>query len=243
MINLANLPKERVLIELFKNVYKKSESSKQAFARISGSCHENGAIAPIGTYEVIDDIQASSILLADMKVSTIGAVQIDIDFSTDEIDASQYDMVHKTSDNSDVLSAQQCIENLRQMLVEEKERDREMQLEIADKLKLTEEWKLKIIKAEDLLKKLLNNDTLVFQDSIENKFTLGAFPEVPEHLFLSYAKTLVSLELTVKFEKSASGLGFLHFPAQLYLLDNIDTILEKISDPKVVQQPRWCVIL
>src|SRR5690349_6460319 len=90
LINIKDLPKEQVLIALFKNVYKKSAASKTAWHTIVNLYYPDPEQkAPIGSYNPPTKYEAEDILKKapkHKKIDYIGAVMFQMDFSADEID-------------------------------------------------------------------------------------------------------------------------------------------------------------
>ena len=62
-INIKDLPKEQVLVALFRNVYKKSEASRQAWITLVDLYYPDpDKRAPIGTYDLLTRYEAEDIL-------------------------------------------------------------------------------------------------------------------------------------------------------------------------------------
>lgn len=108
-VNIEGLPKERVLLALFKNVCGKSDFSKK---------HQHDLLKIDSSFSEMD---AHNELLANLYINTIGSVRFDIDFSNNDfINTEKYDLYHQTKSNFEIMSAKDCIQTLRDSLEQEK---------------------------------------------------------------------------------------------------------------------------
>lgn len=109
-INIAGLPKEKIIHELFKNVYEKSEEAKQTKEKIFRFTPDEP-----GIYSVPSDFEISQILKRSQQIDYLGCVKFGIDFSGDSINTDYYDSLHKTGANL-VNPASEIIKKLRDEL-------------------------------------------------------------------------------------------------------------------------------
>jgi hypothetical protein len=245
MISIVNLPKARVLAELFNNVYQKSSIAKIEFERLSTICHATGSIPGLGLYDLLTEQDGLSVLQKSYKVQTIGTVQINIDFTNDEIDTDGYDLLHKTNEVEDVLPAAQCIEYLREKLEQERIEADEQKLKEIDLFDSQATTYEKIRQAEELLKTFLANDKIIFTQlsTSEESFTIDIEGlQLTDELAGQFAKKLVDCQMGVRYEKS-SDYGIFKSSAQLSLLEPIDSIIQKVTAAKANEKRSWCVIL
>lgn len=120
-INIEGLPKERVVIALFKNVFKKSEASYDTWMKIADLCYFDGKAPPVGTQITPDKMDVKEILAKQQfYIEYIGAVYFGMDFSSNTIISKSYDQIHQTHSNSNIETAKQCIQNLRKTIELEK---------------------------------------------------------------------------------------------------------------------------
>ncbi|MCH9718050.1 MAG: hypothetical protein K0U24_05270 [Gammaproteobacteria bacterium] len=142
-INISDLPKEKVVLALFENVYRKSDVSKKTWASIVSQTQTNRANVPIGTNAPPNDFEIRKMLYRAQTqdssmsplhqpgyIDCIGPVVFKMKFSAAKIDAQYYDAVHQTDATAGVLSAKVCIDNLRQKMTLEMQEQSEFNAKI-----------------------------------------------------------------------------------------------------------------
>ena len=119
-IDITGLSKESVIIALFENVYGKSAIAKSTWMRIADQRYFATTPlgpAPVGLDSVPSEYQVKQILAQQPLqpfIDYIGPVMFKIDFSGNEIDASQYDIDHATASTPGVLTATACIDRVKE---------------------------------------------------------------------------------------------------------------------------------
>lgn len=216
LVNIKDLPKEQVLLSLFNNVYKKSVASNRTFRTLADLYYFNSDTRiPIGAYEPPTKHEAADILNKNPRVDYVGAVMFKIDFSTDEINTMEYDNIHQTG-TPQIKSAYDCINELRTTLELERK-------------KRTEE-KAKEKQANEQISKILEHKNCRISTLPFLGITVYFKPEVSYEKSLEHARKLTEIGLSVKVEKDTGLLRNLITPlGELWLLDPIDTIYEKLS--------------
>jgi|GEM_PF-6491688 len=238
MLYIKDLPKQRVLVELFNNAYRKSTVSENEFLRISTLCHEQGSIPPLGTHFLLEEHEASDVLSQGLFVHQIGAVDIGMDFSLDEIDETHYDSIHEVQINRKLSCAKECLDKLRNKLAEEESLAQQQQIE-------KHERSSKMYAVSQLINKVLNNTTGVVVEA-NNGVSIEFYPQLSDSILLGYANIFLDMSLAVKLEKSSSIFGgLISAPGKLILLDNLDFMSEKLTEyldsPK--QAAYRCVVM
>jgi len=221
-IDITGLPKSRVLIALFQNVYRKSAASLAAYHQLDSTCRANHTCPAVGVYDVPTEAQAEALLYVSGHIQEVGAVNLQIDLNQDALDLSAYDTLHQTQDAVNLLTGEECIAKLKETLM----------LEAADfDLQHGYEMRQALNKeaAEAQLRKFLNHADLSLYDGNLNYFTLSFFPECPDAQLHIYAQKLFELGLAVKFEKKQNILLF-EAPAQLLIFSTAEEIIEKIKN-------------
>ena len=113
-IDVTGIPKERLIIALFNNVYRKSEFSEKVWMNIADHIFYGGSAAPLGMDRAPDKYEVKKMLTNYSYIDYIGPVEFKMDFSGALIDTKQYDEDHKTCTTLGVLTAKECIEKLKQ---------------------------------------------------------------------------------------------------------------------------------
>ena len=115
-IEISGLPKDRLVLCLFKNVYDKSEFSKKVQMNIDDHVYFGGSKRPLGaTGYPPSELEVERFLDSQKGyIDYLGAVEFKMDFSKSFIETKQYDDDHKTTSTPGVRTAKECIEQLRQ---------------------------------------------------------------------------------------------------------------------------------
>lgn len=121
-IDISGLPKERLVLCLFKNVYKKSEFSKKVQMNIDDHVYYGGSKRPLGATGYPPSELEVERFIEDQKgyIDYLGAVEFKMDFASSHVDTKRYDDDHKTNTTFGVLTAKACIDQLRQEIFLEK---------------------------------------------------------------------------------------------------------------------------
>lgn len=95
-IDIAGINKEKIILELFRNVYKKSDEAKSVYSDIMRYTPNQP-----GIYREPDDFEIGEFLRCNNgRVEFLGCVKFCIDFSGSTIDTEFYDKIHNTGTNN-----------------------------------------------------------------------------------------------------------------------------------------------
>lgn len=212
LIDISDLPKEKVIHALFKNVYRKSLASQKVWWNIKASdlkLDAPGIDSPPEYEEIL------SMLSENSHIDYIGCVKININFEKNIIDASLYDLEHQTNTTANVETASQCIKELR--LAEEESKNFH--------LRVTEEKKLQKLAGQLIMK-------ITGHTHCEMGYwgVLDFTPLLSNTDGLIYAKKLKDVGLSVKIIKKNSGYASNGITSPLITIEISDPL------PKIVDE-------
>ncbi|MDR3492901.1 MAG: hypothetical protein P4M12_12840 [Gammaproteobacteria bacterium] len=232
MVNIKDLPKARVVMELFKNVYRKSAASENEYQLISAKCHNEGCIPPLGIYSLEED-EVKSVLEMNLYIHNIGAVIFEMDFSNNEIDETHYEKIHEIKMNADIVSVQVCVDNLKKILLEEERKLQEQEASLDEKIMKKDEVVL-------LLRKLLEYDELDLFEA-DNGYSVGVLDYTELEQF---KKIFYRMGLEVKYEKPVSVFeGLFTVPGEIILPYDLETLFKKLKEASLKQSSYGCAIM
>ena len=109
-IDISGLKKEKIIIWLFYNVYKKSDAAKKT----EDSLNELFETPDNSIYHLTEAMVRELLSKNKDKLEYIGPVRLMVDLSQDEIDVTDYDKTHKTGLGL-IQTAEGCINGFKQL--------------------------------------------------------------------------------------------------------------------------------
>lgn len=235
MIYIGDLPKGKLVVALYQNVFRKSEASIQQFLTLSKRCHNQGSVPEVGVFNVDEDEAQIVLHKQNHWIGNLGSVFMNIDFSGLEIDTQQYDAHHQTSDTLGVLPAADCVKLFRQTLQQEIH-------DIALAEEADEMRKQLVHDCGEYLREIFRNKNIELTEESQNRFNVSELPDLTDRNGAYYANYLLSLGIGVKFEKAQAHTLFTVQP-QLIIIDDIRVLHEKLKIENLKPRQNWCVVM
>ncbi len=107
-IDIKGLKKEKIIVLLFNNVYRKSLAAKATENNLNQLFETPDTSTFILTEVIVRDLLSKN----KDKIEYLGPVKFMMDFSENEIDVSEYDKIHNTG-SANIQTAEACISTIK----------------------------------------------------------------------------------------------------------------------------------